>query len=125
MIDVLVQMKPEIYMTIAGSVISLLFLYFPGIRTWFAALQDNAKQGIMLGLGALTAVAIFVLGCFAIIGMSVACTQTDAVRLAFDFILWIVANQGTFSGFKRLAPADVKAIKAVKADPMVIARPFH
>ena len=40
----------ELIVSIAGVVLSLLFSYIPGLRTWFAALVTETKQLIMLGV---------------------------------------------------------------------------
>ena len=53
----------ELIVSIAGVVLSLLFSYIPGLRTWFAALVAETKQLIMLGLLILVTAAIYALGC--------------------------------------------------------------
>lgn len=108
------SITPEIIVSVTGAAASLIFAYFPILRTWFAALRKEAQSGIMIGLMAATCVVMYLLNCNAIINAGIACSQDGVVRLIFDFILALMANQGTYSGFKALHPADVQQAKAAR-----------
>ena len=43
-------MSPETLTLIAGAALSLLFAYFPGLNTWFAAKSSDVKRLIMAGV---------------------------------------------------------------------------
>ncbi len=57
----LIEFSPELLAGVVGAAISWLFGWFPGLRTWFAALKSEVKSGIMLGFLTLTSIVIYVL----------------------------------------------------------------
>jgi len=104
-----IQLSPDLLAVIAGALLSLAFSYIPGLSTGFAALKPEVKRLIMLALLLLVAVAVFLLGCYAILSAGIACTQAGAVQLAWVFALAVISNQSTYS----ISPqtASVKAAK--------------
>jgi hypothetical protein len=86
----------ELIVSIAGVVLSLLFSYIPGLRTWYAALITETKQLIMLGLLVLVTTAIFVLGCYGILSTGIACDKFGAIALIQMLIVGIVSNQAAY-----------------------------
>jgi hypothetical protein len=86
----------EMLVGIAGVVLSLLFSYIPGLRTWYAALITETKQLIMLGLLVLVTTAIFVLGCYGILSTGIACDKSGAIALVQMLIVGIVSNQAAY-----------------------------
>ena len=62
---------------IAGTVLSLLFSYVPGMNVWFAGLEGTIKRLIMLVILLLVSVAIYGLSCagWALGGFEVVCDQ--------------------------------------------------
>jgi hypothetical protein len=86
----------ELIVSIAGVVLSLLFSYIPGLRTWYAALVSETKQLIMLGLLVLVTGAIYALGCYGILETNITCDKSGLVSLVFMLITGVVSNQATY-----------------------------
>lgn len=86
----------EMLVAVAGVVLSLLFSYIPGLRTWYAGLVSETKRLIMLGLLLVVTAAIFALGCYNLISIDIACNQDGLLKLVGLFVAGIVANQGTY-----------------------------
>ena len=101
----------ELIVGAAGVVLSLVFSYIPGLRTWYAGLKDEIKRLIMLGLLLLTAGAIFGLICYGlIVSGNIACDKNGIIGLVKLFVLALIANQSTYL----ITPTatDVRAIKS-------------
>lgn len=91
------QFTSESLALIIGSVVSLLFSYFPGLNTWFAAKEDSTKRLIMVGLMVVTSAAIFGLGCANILNMDgFVCGQESILQFVSILISSIIANQGVY-----------------------------
>ena len=103
-------MSSQLLSLVAGTVLSLLFAYVPGLNTKFASLTGTVKRLIMLGLLALTAVSIYGLSCAGWVfgGISVTCDQAGIQKLIEVFILAAIANQSTYS----IAPPTKKVREA-------------
>jgi len=89
---------------IAGSLLSLIFSYVPGLKAKFDALCTEYKRGIMLGLVLVVALLIYFLTCSPIaidLGIPVTCGKSGLVELARVIILVAVANQGAYGLTKR------------------------
>lgn len=89
---------PEQLGAMVGVVLSLLFAYIPGFKTWYDKKSGEVRALVMLGLLVLVAVAIFALSCASppILPLAVKCSQEGAWELVYVFIAALVANQGTF-----------------------------
>lgn len=107
-----VSITPEVISSIVGVIVSLLFSYFPWLRTKFAALTQEARSGIMILLMAVVAVATFYLSCNGIITTDIACDQNGVTQLIYIFIITLTANQGTYLATRSLQPGDVKRAKS-------------
>lgn len=57
----LIEFTPELIAGLVGVALSWLFGWFPGLRTWYAALKSEVKSAIMLGLLAIASVAVYLL----------------------------------------------------------------
>lgn len=86
----------ELIVSIAGIVLSLLFSYIPGLRTWFAALVTETKQLIMLGLLVLVTGAIYALGCYGVLDTGIECGKAGVIALVQMLILGVVSNQAAY-----------------------------
>jgi len=87
----------DLLLAIAGIVISLLFSYFPGLKTWYEA-QDK-KALIMLGVILGVSLAYFGLACTPLslkLGIEVACSADGALVVALAFIKIVIGNQATY-----------------------------
>ena len=59
--DTFIDFTPELIAAITGVGLSWLFGWFPGLRTWYAALKAEVKSAIMLCLLAVISVIVFLL----------------------------------------------------------------
>lgn len=57
----IIEFTPELIGAIVGALLSWVFGWFPGLRTWFAALKSEVKSAIMLAVLALTSVTVYLL----------------------------------------------------------------
>ena len=122
-------MTVEMLSILAGSLLSLLFTYLPGLSEWYQRLDDGwlvseplvdtpdcelpdggtRKRLVMLACLTLTAGASFGLACSGwgtYFGLSLSCTQGGAAELLRAFILALIANQSTHRISPRLARPD-------------------
>ena len=90
------DISSEMLVGIAGVVLSLLFSYIPGLRTWYAALITETKQLVMLGLLVLVSGAIFALGCYDILSTGIACDKYGIIALVQMLIVGLVSNQAAY-----------------------------
>ena len=86
----------ELIVSIAGVVLSLLFSYITGLRTWFAALVAETKQLIMLGLLILVTGAIYAIGCYGILDTGIECGKAGIIALVQMLIVGLVSNQAAY-----------------------------
>lgn len=100
----------------AGALLSLLFGYVPGFRTWFDGKDPITMRLIMLGCLVLIAVAVFGASCanLQIPGVNLVCSAQGAWGLFQVFALAAIANQTTYS-LTSVSSAKVKAARAAKA----------
>jgi hypothetical protein len=102
----LIEFSPELLAGVVGAAISWLFKWFPGLRTWYAALKSEVKSGIMLGLLALTTVVIYLLVLNGVLMVSEPLTWWRVLTVLFAAT---VLNQTTYTA---IPPAkDAKAAK--------------
>ena len=86
----------SVILALVGSVLSLVFQYVPSAKVWFEG-QSN-KGLVMLALVALVSIGYFALSClpFALqLGISISCSQSDAIELVKAFFVIAVSNQVT------------------------------
>jgi len=89
---------------ITGVLISLLFTFLPGLKTWYEN-QHGYKALIMVGLMLLVSIVYFLLGCWPLIAarlsIIVACTANGAIDMGLAFVVAILSNQSTYVLTKR------------------------
>ena len=93
-------MTSDSLILISGAVLSLLFSYFPGLNTWFAAKSSDVKRLIMAGVLLVVSAAIFGLSCAGYgsdIGITLDCSKEGVIGLVKVFILALIANQGAYA----------------------------
>ena len=91
----------ELLPYLVGVVVSLVFSYVPGLKTWYEA-QSGYKSLIMLGVLLVVSAIYFGLGCTNIdLGIVVSCDKEGLLAIAFAFIQIVVANQSTYLLTKR------------------------
>ena len=85
---------------IVGSVLSLVFGYFPGLEGWYTSLKSEVKALIMIGLLLLTSAVIFGINCLGWAGglgvPEVACTEAGLMEFVKIFFVALAANQSTY-----------------------------
>lgn len=84
---------------VAGTVVSLIFSFAPGIKTWYAGLESDVKAQVMAFVLLFVAVGISLVSCFNLIAV-VPCTKDDLVsffvKTYVSATLALAANQGTY-----------------------------
>ena len=108
------EISSELIVSIAGIVLSLLFSYIPGLRTWYAALVVETKQLIMLGLLVVVSGSIFALGCYGILSTGIACDKYGIIALVQMLIVGVVSNQAAYLISPQ--PNDVTIAKQLRDD---------
>jgi len=104
-----IEFTPELIAGAVGAAISWIFAWFPGLRTWFAAIKSEIKSAIMLGLLAITTITIYLLTFYGVLEVE---TPITIWRLLSVFFYASTINQVTYS----LTPQakDVQVIKENK-----------
>lgn len=90
------EFNAELIALIAGTVISLLFSYFPVLRVKFAGMTQEAKSGIMLGLNVLVVVALCLLDAFDVLELGLSFDKAGIVKIFMVFFSALIANQSTY-----------------------------
>lgn len=82
---------------LVGVLISLLFAYLPGLKTWFEKQASEAKGGITAGITVLAALAIYGLSCAGwFTELGVTCSQGGFQQLVSIVIGALVGLAGTY-----------------------------
>lgn len=94
-------MTQEQLTSIAAILLSLVFAYVPGIKTWYDTKDAPIKALIMAGMLLVVVAGVFGLACagFTFAALSVSCTKADALALVQLYILALVANQASYQLF--------------------------
>lgn len=104
---------------VSGFILSLLFAYVKGLRTWFAALETEQKALLQLGLSGLAAALIYLLSCVPVQGQPLfplaQCTQFLWRDLLIAVGMGMGANQLTYVGVtSNFVKSDVAEAKALR-----------
>ena len=94
----------------AGTLLSLVLNYFPGLNTWFAALESGKKSLVVLG-SIFVVSALIALSSCANLWVLMTCDKGGFVKLAECFFYALVANQGVY----QLSP-QTKEVRQIKED---------
>lgn len=91
-------MTPDIVVSSAGILLSLLFSYVPGFASWYQPLDNTWKRVIMLGFLLLICGGALGLVCLGwmTFGELVVCTRDGAFYMVKVFVLALIANQATY-----------------------------
>jgi len=92
-------MSPQTLSAIAATIISLLFSYLPGFKTWYTPLSPTLKRLLMLAAVSLAAAGAFGLACAGWgdqLNLNLTCDQRGALGLLQSLIAALAANQATF-----------------------------
>lgn len=98
---------------LAGLILSLLFSYVPGLKSWFDAKTTVEKQEFMGGLLVVIAAVIFGLACAGLgasLGIGIECSISGAWGFLQVLIAALVANQSVYLITKpaKALPLNVK-----------------
>jgi len=93
-------MDAELIALVAGILLSLAFSYIPGLNTKYAALTEEAKKLIMIGVLAVVAFGAYGLSCAGwledLTGIVITCDKAGFLGVLQAFILAAVGNQATY-----------------------------
>ena len=93
-------MTAETLSLAAGAVLSLACSYLPYLADWYSKITGRGKRQLMALALALTAGAVYGLGCTGWSGLggllTVTCDQAGVATLVRAFIAALVANQAAF-----------------------------
>ena len=106
-------MDAEWIALVAGVLLSLAFSYIPGLNTKYAALAEEVKKLIMIGLLALVAFGAYGLACAGwledLTGIVITCDKAGFVGVLQVFILAAIGNQTAYK-----LTVKTKKVKAAK-----------
>jgi len=88
-------MTQEELAALCGIVTSVVFSYFPGVKTWFDAKPANVKRLLQVGVAVVVAAVVFGLGCAGIVTAD--CSTAGALAMARLIIVFVVANQTAYA----------------------------
>lgn len=90
----IIEFTPELIAGLVGVALSWLFGWFPGLRTWYAALRSAIKSAIMLGLLAIASITVYLLVFYGVLQTGEPITIW---RLVSVFFVATTINQTTYS----------------------------
>lgn len=85
---------------IAGTMLSLVFSYLPGMRELFDNLEPTEKRLVMLGFLVITAITVQSLACLGWgveWGISLTCDRAGLAGLLEQLVIAIIANQSVYA----------------------------
>ena len=85
---------------IAGSIVSLIFKYFPKLRVWYDKQNGTVKRLIMIAALLVASVAVLALACSGILAdlnwASLTCDEKGITQLISLFLYAAAGSQATF-----------------------------
>lgn len=101
--------RPLEFGLIAGTVLTLVLSYAPGVAVWFETLSAEVKQQVNISLMIFAALMIFALSCTKLLDVGIACTLQGGLDLVLILLAGLISNQGVYSASKYLTGKDVKS----------------
>lgn len=93
-----IVITPQLFATLAGAFISLIFSYVPSLNTWFARKSADFQRLTMVGLMVLVAIFLYLAGCLGWITIeNFVCGQQSIMTFLSALIMALIANQGTYA----------------------------
>lgn len=86
--------------SVVGFLLSLLFSFWPALSDWYYGEVGKKYRGLfMVGLGALTALGIYLFTCKwpLPLGISITCDAGGLITLVLAFVAFVTANQVTYN----------------------------
>lgn len=87
---------------LAGSVSSLAFSYFPGVKSWFEGLSGDKKALVNLLVLAIVSVGAYIANCYGVYELGLVCDKAGLVDLVKLFFATLVGSQTTWLATRRL-----------------------
>ena len=88
-------MESNLLVAVAGTMLSLMFGYLPGLRTWFETLDQVRKAQLMGAMLIVAAVVVFLAACYTPYHWAT-CSGEGAWQLVELLFAALVANQATY-----------------------------
>ena len=89
-------MTPAQLAALLGSILALVFAYFPWVKKWFDGLDSVYKPLLNAGLLLVLALVLVGLGCIDFVKYF-ECSQTGLIEAFMVWLLAIVSNQVTYA----------------------------
>lgn len=89
------NLTPELIGAAAGTLLSVLFAYIPGVKPWFEALPGVNKRLVLFAAMFVVSVAIFALGCVRV-AFGLTCDGDGAFRVVYILTAAVIASQTAF-----------------------------
>ena len=89
-------MTNEELVALVGIVTSLVFSYFPIVKTWFDAQEPNVKRLLQVGIAVVVSGAVFGLSCAGILS-GFSCDWPGALAMLRLVVIFVIANQTAYS----------------------------
>lgn len=86
---------------LTGSIVSLIWSYFPSVKEWYDAKSKDWKSIINIATLAAVALGVFGLSCAGVTGL-VECSKDGLIVLGRSFALALMGNQATYGATRRL-----------------------
>jgi hypothetical protein len=109
-------MSAESLSLVAGTLLSLIFSYVPGIHNSYSNLESTIKRLIMLGLLLVVSGSIYGLSCLGWAqewGMAITCNQSGLMALIRQTLIAIIANQSVYA----ISPQNKNSNDHVESKP--------
>jgi len=105
------ELTPEFLGAVVGAVLTVLFTYFPVLRTKFGELKTEQKSGIMLALLLVASVVIYLGQCvWPMWQAGLVCGQAGIWQVISIFVAAVMGNTATYVIAPQ--PSDVVEVKA-------------
>ena len=92
-------MTPQALAALASTILSLLFSYIPGFKSWYQPLEATTKRLVMLALVCLSAAGAFGMTCAGWgdqLNLNLTCSPEGALGLFSTLVSALAANQAVF-----------------------------
>ena len=86
---------PEMLITLAGAVLSLIFAYFPIVEGWFNKIPSEWKPLVNAGILLLVALGVVGAGCLGIVDYF-ACSTAGLLQAVWLWLFALVGNNLTY-----------------------------
>lgn len=96
---------------LAGSVLTLVLAYAPGVAGYYDPLPASLKQTIFIVMMVFVSVVIFIAGCFGEIDVGILCSLSGALDLLMLLLLGIIGGQGVYLANRHIAAEARKQLK--------------